>query len=316
MVTIGSFVDTRVNRELRGKGLPLNTFLMAEDVPLVFDNWDIDADCQMKFVPCGGLIERRIVSAGSVQFRIRSIYKLSGKSTLAQDMIFYSTTPRVDFETIINWKEKHRFLKVGFHTTVMSRTARHEIQFGNYQRPTSRNNSIEQAMFEVVNHKYTDLSETRYGVAVLNDCKYGISVEGSDIRLSLHKGGVRPDPRGDEGIHECVYSFLPHTGGFSAENVILPAYCLNYKTIVRKGTGDCESFASVDCDNIIIETIKPCEDNRKAYIMRLYEAEGTYADAVLNTGLMPETIEITNMLEETIEKLQAAKAVKLSFRPL
>lgn len=313
--TIGSFVDTRVNRELRGAGLPLNTFLMAEDVPLAFDNWDIDADCQMKFEPCVRLIERRVVSTGSVQFRIRSVYELSGKSTLTQDMIFYSTTAQVDFETIIDWKEKHRFLKVGFNTTVMSRTARHEIQFGNLQRPTSRNNSIEQAMFEVVNHKYTDLSETRYGVAILNDCKYGISVEDSDIRLSLHKGGTRPDPRGDEGVHECVYSFLPHVGGFSAENVILPAYSLNYKPIVKLGAGDCKAFARVDSANIVIETIKPCEDNQKAFILRLYEAEGTFTNAVLTLGIAPRAVEITNLLEETTGMLPPAAAAGLSFRP-
>ena len=130
-------------------------------------------------------MERKVVSDGKVQFRIRSTYRLSDKSTLKQDMIFYSTTPRVDFETIIDWKDKHRFLKVSFDTTVRSNFARHEIQFGHSLKPTTRNNSIEQAMFEVVNHKFTDLSETRYGVALLNDCKYGISVEGSDMQLSL-----------------------------------------------------------------------------------------------------------------------------------
>ena len=61
-----------------------------------------------------------------------------------------------------------------------------------------------------LNHKYTDLSEPRYGVAVLNDCKYGISACGGQLRLSLHKGGMRPDFRGDKGMHYCEYGFLPH----------------------------------------------------------------------------------------------------------
>jgi alpha-mannosidase len=313
--TIGSFKDTRVNRELRGTGLPLNTFLMAEDVPLGWDNWDIDADCQMKFKPCAELIERNIVSTGSIQCRIRSTYKLSEKSNLVQDMIFYSTTPRVDFETIIDWRDKHRFLKVGFNTTVMSNTARHEIQFGHCQKPTTRNNSIEQAMFEVVNHKFTDLSETRYGVAILNDCKYGISVEGSDIRLSLHKGGCRPDPRGDEGTHECVYSFFPHIGGFSADNVVLPAYSLNVKPLIKSGKGDFKSFARVDSSNTIIETIKPCENNQKAFILRLYESEGTFTNTILRLGYKPKTVELTNMLEEPLERLSEDEAEALTFRP-
>lgn len=313
--TIASFIDTRVNRELRGTGLPLNTFLFAEDVSTAWDNWDIDADCQLKFAPCAELVDRKVVSDGSIQFRIRSTYKLSEKSTVTQDMIFYATTSRVDFETIIDWKDKHRFLKVDFDTTVMSNMARHEIQFGHSQKPTTRNHSIEQAMFEVLNHKFTDLSETRYGVAILNDCKYGISVEGSDIRLSLHKGGCRPDPRGDEGIHECTYSFLPHEGSFSAESVIQPAYSLNVEPIVRPGKGAYASFAGVDRDNVIIETVKPCEDNQKAFIIRLYESEGTYTRAKLGLGMECKMVEITNMLEETLEDLPVGQSVELAFKP-
>lgn len=313
--TISSFIDTRVNRELRGNGNPLNTLLIAEDVPSGWDSWDIDADCQMKFEADARLIQREIISDGRVQLRIRSTYKLTDKSTLKQDMIFFSTTPRVDFETVIDWNDKHRFLKVDFDTTIMSNTARHEIQFGHCQKPTTRNNSYEQAMFEVVNHKFTDISETRFGIAILNDCKYGISVEGSDIRLSLHKGGTRPDPRGDSGVHECTYSFLPHVGGFSAENVIIPAYCLNYKPLMKSGRADYSSFATVDCTNIIIETIKPCEENDKAYIMRFYEAEGTYTNAAVTLNHEPKSVELANMLEERVGELSSKSRICLTFRP-
>ena len=81
-----------------------------------------------------------------------------------------------------------------------------EVQFGNVKRPTARNTTVEQAKFEVLNHKYTDLSESRYGAALLNDCKYGISVEGGQMRLSLHKGGCRPDYKGDTA---CTIASMP-----------------------------------------------------------------------------------------------------------
>jgi len=288
---------------------------MAEDVPTAWDSWDIDADCKMKFVSCSKLVNRKVVSEGSIQYRIRSTYAISDKSQITQDMIFYSTTPRVDFETIIDWKDKHRFLKVDFNTTIMSNTAKHEIQFGHCEKPTTRNNSLEQAMFEVVNHKFTDLSESRFGVAILNDCKYGISVEGADIQLSLHKGGCRPDPRGDEGVHECAYSFLPHMGDFNVENVVKPAYCLNVKPIITSGRGEFESFAAVSSDNIIIESIKPCEENQKAFIIRLYEAEGTFTHSEIKIGFEFDCAEVTNMLEETLEILPGSSEIKLIFRP-
>lgn len=313
--TIGSFIDTRVNRELRGNGYPLNTFLIAEDVPALWDNWDVDADIQLKFENASKLLERRVISTGPLEFRIRSRYQICEGSFITQDMIFYAHSPRVDFETIIDWNAKHRFLKTAFDTTVKSNTARHEIQFGYCQKPTTRNNTLEQAMFEVLNHKYTDLSEPRYGISVLNDCKYGVSVEGSSIRLSLHKGGCNPDPRGDIGIHECVYSFLPHIGGFKAESVVHPAYCLNVPPIVINGRDETPSLAMTDADNIIIETVKPCEDNQKAFIIRLYEAEGSFTHSTLKLGLQPQSVELTDMLEETIEKLPCNNEIQLTFRP-
>lgn len=75
------------------------------------------------------------------------------------------------------WQDDHRLLKTAFPTSILSDFARQEIQFGHVKRPTTRNTSIEKAKFEVCNHRFTDLSELRYGAALLNDCKYGISVK-------------------------------------------------------------------------------------------------------------------------------------------
>lgn len=90
------------------------------------------------------------------------------------------------------------------------------MQFGYLKRGTHRNTSVDKA---------------RYGAAILNDCKYGISVEDGKMRLSLHKGGKRPDYRGDKGVHVCSYGFLPHVGDFDTQNVIRPAYEFNYKPV-------------------------------------------------------------------------------------
>ena len=212
----------------------------------------------------------------------------------------------------MDWQDNHRFLKTAFDTSVQSNFARHEIQYGNVLRPTTRNNSIEKAKFEVVNHKYTDLSETRFGAAMLNDGKYGIGVEGGKIRLSLHKGGTRPDFNGDRGLHRTVYSFLPHMGGFSSNEVIKPAYELNVPVVV--GKGDYESVALVlpKADNVIVETIKPCEDSEKAFIARLYEAEGSFTNCPVEFFDGAKKVEITNMLEEVQSEV---KDNELTFRP-
>ncbi|MDR1631167.1 MAG: glycosyl hydrolase-related protein [Oscillospiraceae bacterium] len=313
---ITSFIDTTANRELKGEGYPLNTFLVAEDVPCQWDNWDLDADIECKFHDTSVLLGREVISVGSVAYIIRSTYRITEKSTVTQDMIFFANSPEVRFDTAMDWNDDHRFLKTSFDTSIMEDMARQEIQFGYAKRPTTRNNSLEQAKFEVVNHKYTDLSETRYGVAVLNDCKYGITLDGGSLRLSLHKGGNRPDHFGDkDGIHRCVYSFLPHNSGFSAESVIRPAYELNIPAIATQGEYSSPALLEIDAANIIVESIKPCEDNEKAFIARLYEAEGVYTNVNVTFFDGALATEETNMLEETLRPLPSVSPAALTFRP-
>ncbi|MCH5316423.1 MAG: alpha-mannosidase [Eubacterium sp.] len=311
---ISSFVDTKANRELVD-GLLFNTFLMAEDVPSSWDNWDIDADIELKFKECGALLSREVVSNGAVAFIIRSKYQISEKSSITQDMIFFADSPEVRFDTYMDWQDNHRFLKTAFDTSVREDFVRQEIQFGNCKRPTTRNNTLEQAKFEVVNHKYTDLSEPNYGIAILNDCKYGISAKGSSLRLSLHKGGNRPDIEGDRGYHHCVYSFMPHNCGYSAEAVARPAYELNIPHIVSQGKFDILQLVKVNAPNIIVEAIKPCEDADKAFIVRLYEAEGTFTNCEIKFADKVKKFELTNMLEEKTGDTVLGNEFKTQFRP-
>lgn len=300
---IDSLVDKRAGREIRGSGYPLNTLITAEDLPSAWDNWDIDADLDCKFADNSVLISREIISHGAAAVIIRSEYKITKKSTVIQDAFYFADSPEIRFDTVMDWQDNHRFLKAAFDTNVYNNFARFEIQYGNVMRPTTRNNSVEKAKFEVVNHKYTDLSETRFGVAVLNDSKYGISVEGGNLRLSLHKGGVRPDVEGDRGIHKTVYSLLPHDGGFGAETVIKPAYELNIPVIAGKGDFEAVALVVPEKENIIVEAIKPCEDNEKAFIARLYEAEGTHTNCPVKFFDGAKKVEITNMLEEVENEL-------------
>ena len=193
---------------------------------------------------------------------------------------------------------------------------KNEIQFGHIDRPTTRNSTLEQAKFEVCNHKWTDLSETNYGVAVLNDCKYGISGEGSDLRLTLHKGGARPDPFTDNGVHTMKYALLPHVGPFNANAVVKPAYAFNYKPTVLCGKAlDVPTLFEISADNIIAEAVKNAEDIPNAYVLRLYESERSTTGTTLTLN-GAKKVWLTNMLEEKKEELPLVDGrVKLNFRP-
>jgi len=304
--------DRQVNRE---GGAPLGTLWSGEDMPFVWDNWDIDDDIFSKLHPITDMICREVVTDGGVEYRVRAQYKVGKKSTATVDTVFYADDRRIDYDVKVDWNERHTLLKAGFDVNVRSAFVKNEIQFGHMDRPTTRNNSLEAAKFEICNHKWSDLSETHYGVAILNNCKYGLSAEGSDLRLTLHKGGCRPDPFTDNGVHTMTYSLLPHMGAFDAETVIQPAYELNYQPVVVEGELKAPKLFSLNNPGVICEAVKNAEDVEGAYVLRLYEAERNAANCVLTLN-GAKAAWATNMLEEKQEELPIVNGqVKLKFRP-
>jgi alpha-mannosidase len=314
---IGSLIYKPTGRELRGAGLPLNTLLFGEDVPAAWDNWDIDADLELKLKPCCRLKCSEVIADGPLQFRLRQHYHVGQSSELVQDVVFHRDTPRVDFESVLDWQEKHAFLKAGFHLNVHAPAIRYEIQFGHLQRTNHRNWPQDRARFEVCHHKWADISEARFGVAVLNDSKYGISADGSDLRLSLHKGGCHPDPRGDAGRHILNYALLAHAGPFTAEAVVRPAYEFNHRLACWGGTTGLPeySFVEIDSSQIVLEAMKPAEDGR-GLVLRLYECEGGVCQARLKFQQPPARAAIANMLEDVLQDMSITEGgITLDFGP-
>ncbi len=314
---LASFVDLGTGRELRKPdGAPLNVFLFGEDVPLTYDNWDIDHDVIENLKPVRGFLGRTVVTEGGVEIRLRSEYEIENGTTLTQDMVCYADSPRVDFHTMVHWNSPHRLLKAGFDLDITAPRARSEIQFGSIERPTTANNSLELAKYEVCNRNYTDVSEPGFGAAILNDCKYGVSVLDCNLRLSLHRGGTHPDYTGDCGDHEMTYSLLPHDGGFRAESVVQPAYMLNVPAFAAQGNAERASFAVIDAPNVIAEAVKPAEDGSSDFILRLYECEGTKTTANIRFGVPVAKTGTTNILEDPGEMFPVPDdGVNLTFRP-
>jgi len=314
---IASFIDLASGRELRKEdGLPLNVFLFGEDVPLTYDNWDVDHDVIENLAPVHGFKGRTLVSDGAVEIRLRSVFEIEIGTTVTQDIVCFADSPRVDFHTLVNWNSPHRLLKAGFRLDISAARARSEIQFGSIERPTTANDSMELAKYEVCNRNFTDVSELGFGAAILNDCKYGITVLNCDLRLSLHRGGTHPDGTGDCGDHEMTYSLLPHTGSFCAESVVQPAYELNVPAFAIFGKADVAPIAVIEAPNVIAETVKPAEDGSDAFIMRLYESEGTKTTAKIRLDACVSCGSLTNILEDETQPLSFADGgVRLTFRP-
>lgn len=315
---IRSFTDTQSARELVTPGGRFNQFLLGEDVPAMYDNWDIDRDQRLKLKPAARLRSRKVVSNGPLQLRIRFEYALGQKSTLAQDVIFHAGSAQVDFETRIDWHEKYQFLKTAFALNVLADSARHEVQFGHVTRSAHDNTSEDRAQFDVCAHKWTDISETSYGVAFLNDCKYACTVKEGEYRLSLIKSGRHPDVRGDEGIHRFTYSLLPHASGFSVESVVRPAYELNLEpTAVLAGATDFSQnqLLQLDGSNVIVESVKRAESG-SGVVLRMYEASKTGTHVRVTFKTPAKSVREINLLEENPQPLALeGQTVSLYFRP-
>jgi len=314
---ITSLVDRETGREYCNKGgEPLGTFWMGENIPYSYENWEMSPSLDSKLKPQRKLLSREVVSDGPVELRIRSVYGLGRYSKATVDTVFYAANRAIAYQTKLDWQDERHLLKVGFDVDVRSNVVRNEIQFGHMERPTTRNNSLDTAKYEVVNHKWSDLSDTRGGVALLNDCKYGMSARGGDLRLTLIHGGCDPDPRADKGVHEMSYAILPHVGPFTTEAVIAPAYKFNMPLLLSNSECELTQLVKVDSEHVICETVKCAEDGTNAYVLRLYECEGVPASCTVELPQGAKSVKRVNMLEEVQgEEVLTGNCVKLSVRP-
>ncbi|XP_031420687.1 alpha-mannosidase 2C1 isoform X2 [Clupea harengus] len=179
-----SLVNT--NREAIADGCLGNQFVVFDDVPLYWDAWDVmDYHLQTRRPVVEVMKPAAVTSSGGLRGSVCFSLRVSGKSTITQEVILDADCPYLKFSTQVEWAESHKFLKVEFPVRVRSPDATYEIQFGHLQRPTHRNTSWDWARFEVWGHRWADLSEHGFGVAVLNDCKYGYSCFQNTLTLSL-----------------------------------------------------------------------------------------------------------------------------------
>jgi alpha-mannosidase len=241
------------------------------------------------------------------------------RTRITQRLCVYTRSPRIDFQTHVEWQERQSLLKVAFPTGIRSRRATYEIQFGTIERPTHRNTSWEEAAFEVPAQRWADLSDSHYGVAVLADCKHGYIVRDRTLWLTLLKGAIDPDPDADRGSHEFTYSLLPHAAGLDA--VRRAAYGLTRPLIWRREPAHAGrlplefSAAHAAGDGVLVETVKWAEDE-DAMIVRLYEAEGGATTTTLQLGSPPQTVAEVTLLERNPRNvpLSEAGSVALDLR--
>ena len=295
--------DKECSREIMVRGQSGNELALYDDRPNNWDAWDIDLFYEQARQERAQLQKQEWLSHGPVRQGIRQEMVI-GNSAIIQHIYLRCDSKCLDFGTEVDWQEQHKMLRVSFTVAVQAAEATFEIQFGTVKRPTHRNTSWDAAKFEVVGHRFADLSDETYGVALLNDSKYGYKILGNTLDLNLLRSPTMPDPAADRGRHHFVYSLLPHGQRFVDSGVLAEASMLNQAplTFASSSAPDVLSPVELDNDEIILEVIKKAEHDA-AHIIRLYEPKGRAAAVNVRLQQDCKAVYLCDLLENSISKL-------------
>jgi alpha-mannosidase len=312
-----SFLDKRHQRETIAAGQRGNQFVLFEDWPVAWDAWDVDIFHLEKRRNVGQTTAFRAVESDPLRRTVELKMTISSETSLVQRLSLSAESPRLDFEIEVDWRERHQFLKVEFPLALRSDHATYEIQFGHVRRPTHFNTTWDLARFEVSAHRWADLSEPGYGVALLNDSKYGYACHGNILRLSLLRAPKWPDAEADMGRHHFRYALFPHEGGPQLGGVIPEAAAYNQPllTFATKADPSSEAFFSLDNPAVVLDTIKKAEDSDEL-ILRIYESHGAHQSATLKSRFAIQNVLQVDLLEQGKESIPVSSgSIKLRLRP-
>ena len=309
---VTSFVCKHSGREFAAG--PMNRLLMYKDVPRKFDAWDIDSNYILQPLLLDEPVSVTIREEGGLRAVVH-VERKAQNSAFEQDIILTAQSSRIDFVTHVDWHELHRLLKVEFPVDVYAQEGINEIQFGYMKHPTHRSRLYDIDRYEVCNQRYSALCDESHGAAVLNDCKYGISMNGNALQLTLLRAAASPEMRADNGEHVFTYAFTAWEGSFLESPVVREAYDLNVP--LQTVPGSCPSFSAfgIDAENVFIDTVKPAEDGSGDLILRLYEAKRADTACTLRINFPVRSVSLCDMLENETETLtyNSAEGIPLRF---
>ncbi len=283
---ITSLYSKLAARETLPAGSVGGRLIAYDDVARTDDNWNVQAYYREKGYVLDDVSAVEVLESGPVRGVVQVTRKFRN-STVRMRLSVCVGSPILRYDFDVDWHEHNLFVKAEHPVAVNAKNASYEIQFGYVQRPVHKNTLWDFARFEVCGHKYADLSDSGFGLAVLNDCKYGYDATRNSLNLTLLKCSTYPDKMCDIGAHSFSYALYPHAEDLLSARVRDLAYDFNYPVSVRRLSaqrGDlprCLSLLHTDAPNVVIETVKKAEASEDI-VVRLYEAENRSTDCVLS----------------------------------
>ncbi len=212
-----SIIDLAHARELVPTGSFAAVLELAPDHPVEYDAWDLESWTRAGAQPLTGAesVDVTIVDAGPLVGQVR-VTRAFGPSSSVVTYELRAGSPQLLVHVDLDWHHDEHLLSMAFPLDVRTDMAMCDIQFGVVARPTHPSSPWDAAKFEVCAHRFVDLSEPNFGVAVLNTGRYGHHVFDGGVRVSLARAAKYPDPGADHGHHEVTLAVLPHGPGLAA----------------------------------------------------------------------------------------------------
>lgn len=290
---IDSLVHLPTGRQALAPTARGNLLQIHEDHPNEYEAWDIDVEAYAKSFDLVEADEVELVESGTLRASVRVVRRF-GRSTITQHLRLRAGCPYLEIDTEVDWNESQKLLKASFPVAVHSPRATFEVQFGHLERTTHDNTPGDAAKFEVCAHTWADLSESGFGVALLNDCKYGHDVRGNTLRLTLLRSPTWPDPVADQGSHRFTYAVMPHAGDLVTGGVVAAAHALNSPLrLVPAASAGAPAAAAVPTDTVRVDAVLPAAasvvevhdpavvvsavkaaDDGRGTVVRVYESSG------------------------------------------
>ena len=294
---------------------PSNVFRLYRDLPRRFDAWDLDSQTERREVPLNAEYTAEITCASGLFSELKITARFSA-SVITQRIRLTAEEEQLEFITEADWQERHRLLKVSFDTGIDADNADHQIQFGYLSRPAHRSRRYDTDRFEVCAHAWTALRDASRGAALLNDCKYGVSVNDGVISLSLLRAPTYPDAAADRGRHRFVYAYRAWNGPLETSGVIEAAEALNDPLITVPGSSVPLRLIGCSDPSVTVESVKLAEDGTGDLVIRLYESMGGSRTAILHPFLPFRAVRVCSLDEHPGESLPVKDGTfTLSFRP-
>ncbi|MHA1341792.1 MAG: alpha-mannosidase [Promethearchaeota archaeon] len=346
---IVSIFSKMLNREMLEKeGIALKLFY--DWVP---DEqcWNLIASYRSMPIEIDNPRKIQIVEKGPVKITVeveREIFnedsesKENEKSLVKQHISIYNGSPGIFIDFLADWHTCEALLKLDINTTTEAEYTITETPYATIKRMTEPIAYHDKPRWENVMQTWLDLpsKNEKWGLAVINNCKYGFDNKKGKVGITLLRGPLYPSPsseswvieeranrkkiqgdrppiHADLGSHLIQLVVIPYKNQWNNANpnIIAFAHAFNYGIISKIAKIDNEdnikkidsefskmnSIIKPKTDNIELSVIKIAED-KDGIIIRVNEIKNQKSNAVIAISPILNVKELieTDLLERNI----------------